>query len=117
MTADAQAEPAPSRLLAAVVQFRDASNAEEALKNIGLFVNRLPSAGGFLGQASETLLIAIDPAQEEQAIAVLHDACRTRTEYLASPLEGTPIPLTHPVPVRVGGATIFSFDLERYVEL
>jgi len=37
-------------------------------------------------------------------------------EYLAIPLEGSPMPLPTPVPVTVGGATVFTLPVERYEE-
>jgi len=53
---------------------------------------------------------------EEQAMAALRQSCRQRIEYLAIPLEGSPMPLPTPVPVTVGGATVFTLPVERYEE-
>lgn len=46
----------------------------------------------------------------------LQTACRQRVEYLAIPLEGSPLPMPSPVPVTVGGATVFTFPVDRYEE-
>jgi uncharacterized protein YaaQ len=46
----------------------------------------------------------------------LQKSCRQRVEYLAIPLEGSPLPLPTPVPVTVGGATVFTIPVERFEE-
>jgi uncharacterized protein YaaQ len=38
-------------------------------------------------------------------------------EYLAIPLEGSPLPLPTPVPVTVGGAKVFALPVEHYEEI
>jgi hypothetical protein len=52
----------------------------------------------------------------EQALVALQKSCRQRVEYLAIPLEGSPLPLPTPVPVTVGGATVFVLPVERFEE-
>jgi uncharacterized protein YaaQ len=46
----------------------------------------------------------------------MQHSCRQRVEYLAIPLEGSHLPLPTPVPVTVGGATIFAIPVERFEE-
>ena len=41
-------------LLLAVVQSQDGENAEDALRQLGFNVTRLPSVGGFLGRRNPT---------------------------------------------------------------
>lgn len=111
-----QESPIVERLITAVVQAQDADNAVQALENLGVVVNRLPSVGGFLGHTNITLLIGTSRGLEQEVVGILQESCRKRIEFLASPVEGTPIPLSNPIPVTVGGATIFGFDVERYEE-
>ena len=47
----------------------------------------------------------------------LEQSCRTRVEYVAFPLESMPGPVAAPIPVEVRGATLFAFDVERYLEI
>lgn len=104
-------------LLMAVVQAQDAEIAKETLHKLGLTVERLPSVGGFLGRRNATLLIGMFEDQREQAVEALHQSCRQRIEFIAVPLESAPLPLPTPTPITVGGATVFSLDVERYEEL
>jgi uncharacterized protein YaaQ len=105
-----------NRMLAAVVQEQDIDNATNALTRLGFPVNRLPSVGAFLGRRNATLLIGLQAGQEDLAVQSLSQSCRRRVEYVATPLEGSPLPFPSPTPIVVGGATIFVFDLDRYVE-
>jgi len=104
------------RVLVAVVQEQDVISAARALKRLNFGVTRLPSQGGFLGRRSSTLLIGIPAGTDEAALKALQKNCRTRVEYVSIPLEGTPLPIPAPTPITVGGATIFTLDVERYEE-
>lgn len=105
-----------NRLMAAVVQEQDVENAMSALTKLGISVTRLPSTGGFLGRRNATLLVGLNEGQEEIAIRTLSKSCRRRVEYVATPLEGSPLPFPSPTPITVGGATIFTFEVEHYEE-
>ena len=106
-----------NRLITAVIQEQDAENAISALDKLGFSITRLPSSGGFLGRRNVTLLIGLAKGREEQVTQALYQSCRTRVEYVTLPLEGSPMPLTTPTPITVGGATLFAFDIERYEEI
>jgi uncharacterized protein YaaQ len=105
-----------NRLMAVVVQEQDVEGAVRALQKKSLSVTRLPSTGGFLGRRSATLLIGFAAGQEEATVKTLQKNCRTRVEYVTIPLEGTPLPIPAPTPITVGGATIFTLEVERYEE-
>ncbi len=109
-------DPTGKVLLMAVVQAQDAETAEGALTKMGFSVTRMPSAGGFLGRRNATLLIGLPLAQQEAAIESLNKNCRQRVEYIAVPLESAPLPLPAPTPITIGGATIFSLEVEKYEE-
>jgi uncharacterized protein YaaQ len=104
-------------LVMAVVQAQDAEIAKEAMTKLGLTVERLPSVGGFLGRRNATLLIGMQEHQREIAIEALNRSCRQRIEFIAVPLESAPLPLPTPTPITVGGATIFSLEVDHYEEL
>jgi uncharacterized protein YaaQ len=103
-------------LMTAVVQEQDADLAQHSVEELGLPVVHFSSAGGFLGRRNATLLIGLTNGSEEKVVGALKSACRQRIEYLAIPLEGSPLPMPTPVPVTVGGATIFTSLVERFEE-
>ncbi|HEX9018961.1 MAG TPA: cyclic-di-AMP receptor [Anaerolineaceae bacterium] len=107
----------PQILMMAVVQAQDAEIAKEVLAKFGLTMERLPSVGGFLGRRNATLLIGLRIDQREAVLEALNKSCRQRIEFIAVPLESAPLPLPTPTPITVGGATVFSMEVEHYEEL
>jgi uncharacterized protein YaaQ len=106
-----------NRIMTAVVQEQDVENAINALIHVGISITRLASTGGFLGRRNATLIIGVNESQVEAAVQALTSSCRRRVEYVATPLEGSPLPFPSPTPITVGGATIFTLEVERYLEL
>mgnify|MGYP001007038670 CR=1 FL=1 len=105
------------KLLMAVVQAQDADVAENKVREMGVSVTRLPSIGAFLGRRNATLLIGLPPSQVESVLNTFKENCRQRVEYIAVPLESAPLPLPSPTPITVGGATIFTLEVEHFEEL
>jgi len=104
------------QMLLAVVQGQDANTAIDALLESGFGVTRLPSVGGFLGRKSSTLLIGVNENMAEEAIKILDKTCRKRVAFIAVPMENSPLPMPSPTPITVGGASIFSLEVEHYEE-
>jgi uncharacterized protein YaaQ len=108
------------KLVIAVVQGEDATQTVQALSSAGISVTKMASSGGFLLQGNATLLIGVDDDKVEEAIGLIRDNCRERSQYM------TPMPpmvepgeffMPYPVEVQVGGATIFVVDVERFEKL
>ena len=104
-------------LMLAVLQEQDIETATRALEPLGASVVYMASAGGFLGRRNATLLIALHEGGEDAALKALEKSCRQRVEYLTMPLEGSPLPMPTPIPVTVGGATVFTLPVERFEEI
>jgi uncharacterized protein YaaQ len=62
-------------------------------------------------------MIGVPEGKEEAVMDSLQKNCRQRIEYIAVPLESAPLPLPAPTPVTIGGATIFTLDVEKYEEI
>lgn len=103
-------------LMSAIVQEQDVDLATRALGSLGVPVIHLSSVGGFLGRRNATLLVGLPEGREKEILVALKKSCRQRVEYLAIPLEGSPLPMPTPVPVTVGGATAFILPVERFEE-
>jgi uncharacterized protein YaaQ len=86
------------------------------LTKLGFTIVQLPSAGGFLNRANITLLIGMPAGREEAAVRALKASCSQRIEYLPSPLPNMPEAAAAATEVSVGGATIFTFEVESYDE-
>ena len=105
-----------NRLMAVIIQEQDFENAVNGLNNLGFSVARLPSTGGFLSRRNVTLLIGIQEGREEAAVRSLKTSCKKRVEYLSQPIKNLPIPLSTPTAITIGGAVIFTFEVESYDE-
>ena len=103
-------------LMMTIIQEQDLDLAANALAKLKNPMIHLSSTGGFLGRRNATLLIGLRAGEEERVMETLKKSCRQRVEYLAIPLEGSPMPLPTPIPVTVGGATVFVIPVERYEE-
>ena len=103
-------------LLIVVIQGQDADTAIESLTDKGFGVTKLPSVGGFLGRKSATLLIGVTHENSPEVIEILHQNCRKRVAFIAVPLENSPLPLPAPTPITIGGASIFSLDIDQFEE-
>jgi uncharacterized protein YaaQ len=108
--------PPVTKIMTAVIQEQDVELASRELHDLNAPIFHLASAGGFLGRRNATLLIGLTEENIEKVISTLEKSCRQRVEYLAVPLEGSPLPMPTPVPVTVGGATIFTLPVERFEE-
>ena len=104
-------------LVSAIIQIQDVENAITALTQEGILVTRISSSGGFLGRRNVTLLIGIRKDRLESVTRILARTCRRRVEYVSTPLEGSPFHLPLSTPVTIGGATVFTLQVEHYEEL
>ncbi len=104
------------KMMAIMIQEDDLENALKALSRAGFGVDQLPSTGGFLNKRNVTLLIGIPEKREADILPILESACERRIQHLRSPLNGSPLSFVRPTPIDVGGATIFTFNIEAYHE-
>ena len=105
-----------TRLMAAVIREEDLENVLSALTKIGFAVDRLPSAGGFLNHRNVTLLVGLSEDREAAAVRALQRASRGDVQYVPAPFAQEALPLPPPDAVKVGGATIFTFEVDSYEE-
>jgi monovalent cation:H+ antiporter, CPA1 family len=102
------------RLMAVVIQEEDLENALSSLTKLGFTLTHLQSSGGFLSRRNATILVGLSQGYETAVFKSLNLSCRRRVKYLSSPVEGMPVSITTPVQVTIGGATVFTFEVERF---
>lgn len=104
-------------ILMAVLQAQDGEIVTAALKKFGISAYELSSTGAFLGRKNITMLIPVQTNNVELVLSELKRNCRQRVEYVSMPIEGQPLPIPSPIPITVGGATIFMLEIEQYMEV
>ncbi len=103
-----------NQLLVAVVQGRDLEAVSNALALRNLPSTRIKSTGGFLRQRNHTLLIGLSDRQVESAVTGLAAATEQRVEFVSSLPGMEQAPVAEAQSVRVQGATVFMFPVERF---
>jgi len=104
------------KLLITIVQDQDVSGLLEALAESDFRATKLASTGGFLRVGNTTLLIGVEDERLETVLGIIKRTCKKREQGDPSPM----IPFargglgTRLEKISVGGATVFSVDVERF---
>ena len=109
------AHPEVTRMMTVILQKAYLENAISSLTKLGFSIAQLSSTGGFLGRGNVTLLIGMSKGREEAAMRAIEASCKQRVEYPSSP-PSLPEISGASTPIKIGGATIFVFEVESYDE-
>ena len=94
------------KLLVAIVHTEDAGHLVDGLLEREFRATRLHSSGGFLKQSNATVILGVEDAQVDAALAVIRENCHSRTQ-LVNPMPPIMEPgefyMPYPVEVEVGG--------------
>lgn len=105
------------KLVIAVVQDKDGNKLRDALIAQNFRATKLASTGGFLRSGNTTFLIGVEDHRLNQVLDLIKINCRAREQLMTPvvPLDGSSEPASaYPVPVQVGGATVFVVDILRF---
>ncbi|ABR46326.1 protein of unknown function DUF970 [Alkaliphilus metalliredigens QYMF] len=83
-------------------------------------VTKLATTGGFLKSGNTTILVGVDDDKVDEVISSIKDNCESREQIATSPAPvsgATGVFIPYPIEVRVGGATVFVVDVEKYAKL
>jgi len=104
------------RLMTVFVQEQDAENVVQSLAKLGISVTRLPSKGGFLKRGNVTLMIGMPFSLVDMVVRTIKNTSKARVEFINTLFPSANLPLPKPVEVNVGGATVFIFEVENFME-
>jgi uncharacterized protein YaaQ len=104
------------KLVIAVIHDRDIRDASDALLRAGYKFTRVASTGGFLRDGNVTLLIGCEEPELEGLMEIIRTRCRTREQYVnvLPPDAAAGGFIGAPVKVQVGGAVVFTLDVESF---
>ena len=94
------------KLVIAIVQDNDARDLIDAITNEGYRVTKLATTGGFLKSGNTTLMIGVVEKNVDQVLEVIDYICESKEQ---SEME--------PSTVKVGGATVFVVEVEKFVKI
>ncbi|TFZ41408.1 hypothetical protein E4100_02195 [Soehngenia longivitae] len=107
------------KLIIAIVQDQDAPSLIEELMDKDFRVTKLASTGGFLKAGNTTLLSGVEDDKVDEVLKIIEDNCKTRditTSLLTVTMPGDTY-MPYPLEVRVGGATVFIVEVEKYMRV
>jgi uncharacterized protein YaaQ len=107
------------KLVVAIIQDRDIDRVLRALTEQHIGVTRVATSGGFLEQGNSTLLIGVDEARVTIVVEALRLACRRRNMFvpMAVGITDPAYGMHNQIEIEVGGATIFTFDVEHFEQM
>ncbi|HZK37403.1 MAG TPA: cyclic-di-AMP receptor [Clostridia bacterium] len=108
------------KLIIAIVHDDDAHNLIDDLTKEDFRVTKLATTGGFLKAGNTTLLTGVEDDQVDGAIKIIRNNCETREQTIVSPtpMAGTvEVFIPYPIKIKIGGATVFVVNVEKYLKL
>lgn len=108
------------KLLIAFIQKEDTAPLLRRLREENLSVTSVDSEGGFLRRRNTTIFTALSDEQLSQALAIIKDVCKARTERVDTSFASgdvASVGLPTPTDIPVGGATILILDIADVVKI
>lgn len=106
-------------MVVAIVQDQDSHILIDELTERDFRITKLASTGGFLKSGNTTLLMGIDEARIPEAMQIIENNCKTRdmtTSLMSVTMPGDSY-VPYPIEVRIGGATVFVLEVDRFIRI
>jgi len=106
------------KLIMAIISSDDSRDALDRLTKAGFRATVISTTGGFLREGNTTIFLGTEDQQVAQAVEVLRQTCRRRTQWVSPlpTLEGPGLEMSEPIEVGVGGAVVFVMNVEQFVQ-
>lgn len=99
------------KMILAIVPRDRAVHVIDGLVRAGYTATSTESRSGVLRQAQQMLFIAVEASKLQAVLDIIQENCRTEVQTQAHDADDRDQP---PVTVELGGAVIFTWDLERF---
>lgn len=108
------------KLIFAIISDEDSNILSDNLNREGYSATKLCSTGGFLKSGNTTFLIATDDDKVDHAISIISNTCKSRRRMIAPekmPDNFGSFNMAMPIEVKVGGATVFTLNIDQFFKL
>ncbi len=106
------------KLVYAIVNNDDVYAVSKAFTKRGIRATKLASTGGFLMAGNTTFLICCEDSMVDTVIDTCREHCKKRKQYVpSSTVTESDLGNPYPVEVKIGGATIFVTDINRFEQV
>lgn len=105
------------KMITAIVNYKDTNRVCQALAAKGFEHTRLATTGGFLRAGNTTVLMGVEDARLDEALAIIQSNCKRRKEAVPEmPPAEMPAGIYNQFPseVTVGGAIVFVTEVQRF---
>lgn len=103
------------KLILAIVNHDDSNSVIQNLNKRGFSSTKLATTGGFLMSGNATILVGVEEEKVQAVIDTIREFSHSRKQMIPTTTEmGFGYYNSVPVEIKVGGATIFVLDVERF---
>jgi uncharacterized protein YaaQ len=95
--------------------------AEKLMKRLSaarIYFTQIDSSGGVLQEPTLCLLVGLDSSRLPDVSAILEECCQPYRQYIPTqmtlPADYTQVPM---IEAQMGGATVYSMNVERFIQL
>ncbi len=106
------------KLILAIVNDDDASRVLSVLNAAGFSATKLATTGGYLKSGNTTFISGVEDDRVDEALSLIGNNARQRTQIIHDTTSmGTFNTMAMPLEIKVGGATVFVLNVERFEKL
>ncbi len=105
------------KLIIAIVHSDDAQAVITEISRAGFSATKLSTSGGFMRAGNTTLLIGVEENQVDEVIALIGKKAHSHKQIVSSSAASEGSVKSVPIEVKVGGATVFVVDVDKFVKL
>ena len=107
-----------NELVIVSVSGEQAGGLTHRLRGEGFYFTQLDSWGSLLEEATVCLLIGLNEARMPALLALIRECCQVHRQFIPARLDASMLQV-QPVMIEaeVGGASIYTFAVERFVQL
>ncbi len=105
------------KLIIAIVHSDDAQAVLTEISREGYSATKLSTSGGFMRAGNTTLLIGVEENQVDTVIDLIGNKAHSHKQIVTSAAKGEGFVPSMPFEVKVGGATVFVVDVDKFVKL
>lgn len=102
------------KLLFAIINRDDANAVVRNLSHKGFSSTKLTTSGGFLMSGNITLMVGVDEEKVQTVIDIIKEHSHSRTQVIPNNDLSFDFDASQPLEVKIGGATIFVVDVDRF---
>lgn len=102
------------KLLFAIINRDDTNAVVRNLSQNGFSSTKLPTSGGFLMSGNITLMVGVADEKVQDVIDIIKEHSHSRTQMIPGSDLSFDFDVSQPLEVKIGGATIFVVDVERF---